>query len=87
MRAHLIDNHSDGAYAVLRFAATCPSRRLPALEVGYRLFFDIDPQHRGLVAVTAEGNTRTFVAAPDATATLLDFRIREQLQPLSDFCR
>ena len=26
------------------------------------------------MAVTAEGNTRTFVAAPDATATLLDFR-------------
>jgi hypothetical protein len=22
---HLIDNHSDGAYAVLRFAAACPS--------------------------------------------------------------
>ena len=72
-REHLIDNHSDGAYAVLRFAATCPAA--PAiLDVGYRLFFDIDPQHRGLVAVTAEGDTRTFVAAPDATATLLDFR-------------
>jgi hypothetical protein len=72
-REHLIDNHSDGAYAVLRFTATCPSA--PAsLDVGYRLFFDIDPQHRGLVAVTAAGSTRTFVAGPDATSTLVDFR-------------
>src|SRR6185436_19763538 len=48
MREHLIDNHSDGAYAVLRFAATCKSA--PAiLKVDYRLFFDIDPQHRGLL--------------------------------------
>ena len=72
-RAHLIDNHSDGAYAVLRFTATCPSA--PAsLEVGYRLFFDIDPQHRGLVAVTGGGATRTFVAGPDTASTLLNLQ-------------
>jgi len=43
LREQLIDNHSDGAYAVLRFAATCPAPPR-VLEVGYRLFFDIDPQ-------------------------------------------
>ena len=35
----LIDNHSDGAYAVLRFAATCPHKPKD-LWVTYRLFFD-----------------------------------------------
>src|SRR5439155_15155062 len=46
--AHLIDEHSDGAYAVLRFTATCAAAP-KALAVGYRLFFDLDPQHRGLI--------------------------------------
>jgi hypothetical protein len=78
VRERLIDNHSDGAYAVLRFAATCPSA--PAsLEVGYRLFFDIDPQHRGLVAATAGGITRTFVAGPDAASTSVDFHADSNL--------
>jgi len=45
---HLADRHSDGAYAVLRFTAHCP--RVPAtLELRYRLLFDLDPQHRGLL--------------------------------------
>ena len=43
---HLIDDHSDGAYAVLRFVATCAAAP-KALSVDYRLLFDVDPQHRG----------------------------------------
>src|SRR5262245_31172039 len=44
----LVDHHSDGAYAVLRFTAHCP--RAPAtLELRYHLLFDLDPQHRGLL--------------------------------------
>ena len=52
MREQLIDNHSDGAYAVLRFTANCAAAP-KVLEVGYRLFFDIDPQHRGLLNLSA----------------------------------
>ena len=49
--AHLVDHHTDGAYAVLRFAVDC--RREPrVLELDYRLFFDLDPQHRGLLRLT-----------------------------------
>ena len=44
----LIDNHSDGAYAVLRFTAVCAAAP-KTLAVGYQLFFDLDPQHRGLI--------------------------------------
>jgi hypothetical protein len=62
---HLIDNHSDGAYAVLRFAAVCPSAP-QALQVTYRLFSDIDPQHKGLLRLQAGGETRTAIFSPAA---------------------
>ncbi len=43
-----VDEHTDGAYTVLPLTADCGA--LPAqLEVGYSLFADIDPQHRGLL--------------------------------------
>src|SRR5262249_34177023 len=51
--AHLIDNHSDGAYVVLRFAASCASEPT-AVRVSYRLFFDLDPQHRGLLQLSRQ---------------------------------
>jgi len=62
---HLIDNHSDGAYAVLRFTAACHS--VPEeLQVTYRLFSDIDPQHKGLLRLEAGGETRTAIFSPAA---------------------
>jgi hypothetical protein len=62
---HLIDNHSDGAYAILRFAAWCPHAPQD-LQVVYRLFFDIDPQHKGLLGLEAGGTTRTAIFSPGA---------------------
>lgn len=60
----LIDNHSDGAYSVLRFTATCAA--VPkTLVVDYRLFFDLDPQHRGLVRLDYEGRTRAGIFSFD----------------------
>lgn len=61
---HLIDNHSDGAYAVLRFAAGCAAipRRL---TIRYALLFDLDPQHRGLLRFEEQGRTHTVVFSPD----------------------
>ena len=44
----LVDHHSDGAYAVVLFSVVCP-RIVGSLEIGYNLFFDLDPQHRGLL--------------------------------------
>jgi len=46
---------SDGAYLSLPLEASCPGE-VAALTVGYRLLFDIDAQHRGLV--TFDGTTR-----------------------------
>src|SRR3954471_750988 len=62
---HLIDNHSDGAYEVLRFTATCAAAP-KVLALDYRLFADIDPQHRGLVNLIAQGTTRAAVLGSDA---------------------
>ena len=45
---HLIDNHTDGAYAVLKLAGACPVA-VAALSVNYSLLFDVDAQHRGLL--------------------------------------
>jgi len=61
---HLIDNHSDGAYEVLRFTAMCPHAPTD-LQVGYRLFSDIDPQHKGLLRLEAGGRTRTAIFSPE----------------------
>jgi hypothetical protein len=60
----LIDDHSDGAYSVLRFAATCAAAP-KTLEVDYRLFFDLDPQHRGLIRLEHEGTTRAGIFSVD----------------------
>ena len=60
----LIDNHSDGAYAVLRFTATCAAAP-KALVVGYRLLFDLDPQHRGLIRLAYQGATRAGILSPE----------------------
>jgi hypothetical protein len=64
LTGHLIDNHSDGAYAVLRFVADCPA--VPqVLTVTYKLLFDLDPQHRGLLRLEEQGRTHTAIFSPD----------------------
>lgn len=61
---HLIDDHTDGAYAVMRFAAACPAVG-SSLDVRYGLFFDIDPQHKGLLRLEYKGASSTGIFSPD----------------------
>lgn len=62
----LVDEHSDGAYAVLRIAADCSARPAGSIGIGYRLFFDLDPTHRGLVRFErAGGSAQTGVLSPE----------------------
>ena len=56
----LLDTHSDGAYHVLRFRATC-TQEPRSLGIEYRLFFDLDPQHKGLLRLSHAGITQTAV--------------------------
>ena len=57
---HLVDEHVDGAYAVLVLTGSCP-RDVRALRVGYGLFFDLDAQHRGLLRISVGGQEGSAV--------------------------
>jgi hypothetical protein len=60
VREQLVDHHTDGAYAVLRFRADC-ARRIRALDVHYALLFDIDPQHKGLLRLSHAATVRSAI--------------------------
>ncbi len=61
---HRADQHSDGSYLVTDFHSDCRAdgRRL---RVAYRLFFDLDPMHRGLLRLRAGSGTRSAVLGPE----------------------
>jgi hypothetical protein len=61
---HLIDDHTDGAYEVLRFNARC-AQSVDALTVQYNLLFDIDAQHKGLLRLESARQTTTGIFSPD----------------------
>ncbi len=61
---HQVDHHSDGAYAVLRFAADCAAAPA-AIEIGYQLFFDFDAQHKGLLNLEYQGRIQSLVFTPE----------------------
>ena len=61
---HLIDDHTDGAYAVLRMAGTCSAGQ-GDLSINYRLLFDLDASHRGLLRLDLDGVTHNAVLSPD----------------------
>jgi hypothetical protein len=60
----LIDEHADGAYVVLMFDVDCGA---PAakLALDYRLFFDIDPSHRGIFTFRNGADLATAVLSPE----------------------
>lgn len=76
----LIDHHTDGAYSVLRFTAACPGTAAPAsLDIGYTLFADLDPQHKGLLKLTHDGETQTAIFDPDSPRQTLSMAAPDRL--------
>ncbi len=64
-----VDEHTDGAYSVLPLQLSCAQGGAAgpqALSLNYTLFADLDPQHRGLLKLTAAGATRTAILGPQA---------------------
>jgi hypothetical protein len=59
----LVTDHSDGAYEVLRFSATCDGA-ISELVIKYQFFFEFDPQHRGLLRVESKRGTYSTVFSP-----------------------
>ncbi|MFT5934201.1 MAG: hypothetical protein ACI9M6_001249 [Hydrogenophaga sp.] len=62
---HQVDEHTDGRYAVLKFVATCPAST-GDVALDYRLLFDLDGLHRGLLRLDIDGLTHSSVIAPDS---------------------
>jgi hypothetical protein len=83
---HLIDHHSDGAYAVLRIEASCAGR-IGTLNIDYRLFFDLDPQHKGLLRLDHGGSTRSSVFAPGRGRQAFASAASSRLAQFLDFGR
>jgi hypothetical protein len=65
-----VDEHTDGGYAVLHLNGSCPGAQ-GDLGLRYRLLFDLDNLHRGLLRLTLDGATHTTVLSP--TSGLVPF--------------
>jgi hypothetical protein len=83
---NLIDDHTDGAYTVLRFRADCPNTPT-ALQVKYTLFFDVDPQHKGLLRLQYQGYSRTAVFSPENAAQQFILSQPGKLNQFLDYSR
>lgn len=81
---HLVDNHSDGAYAVLRLVAECP-RPPAALELTYALLFDVDPQHKGLLRLEYNGVTTASIFGPDKSSQRFELSEAPLLRQFLDY--
>ena len=82
----LVDDHSDGAYSVMRFAATCP-REVTTLEISYSLFADLDPQHRGLLRLEHGVATRTAIFGPERATQSFELAKISALTQFVDYAR
>jgi hypothetical protein len=83
---HLIDSHTDGAYAVLRLQASCPAP-VATLNVDYNLLFDVDPQHKGLLKLTHGATTSTAIFAPDARSQALQVAAPARWRQFADYVK
>lgn len=60
----LVDEHTDGTYSVLQFRAEC-SGPIERLTTDYRLLFDLDAQHRGLLRLTDGAQEQAAMFSPE----------------------
>jgi len=84
---HLVDDHSDGAYAVLKFRADCGVDAYRGATLEYALFFDLDPTHRGLLRVSDGGAVATAVLGPEQPAYQISTLPRSRVAQFFDFAR
>lgn len=84
MIGHLIDDHTDGAYAVLRFRADCNAAS-GSLQVRYGLFFDIDPQHKGLLRLQYKGSSSTAIFSPEKATQEFSLAAPSKWTQFADF--
>ncbi len=83
---HLIEEHTDGAYAVMMMSGTCagpPTR----IDVRYGLLFEIDAQHRGLLRVEGLGPVRNAIFTAEARDLAFDASVASGAAQFGAFVR
>ncbi len=84
--AFLADDHSDGAYSVMRFEGACQTES-HAIEISYSLFADIDPQHKGLLRLEHGGGTRTGIFSPERATQSFELERISAFTQFFDYAR
>jgi HupE / UreJ protein len=84
--AFLADDHSDGAYSVMRFEGKCQVEA-GAIEIRYSLFADLDPQHKGLLRLEHGGGTRTGIFSPERAIQSFELEKISALTQFVDYAR
>jgi hypothetical protein len=69
-----IDEHTDGIYAVVLFDAVCDKNIPSKVTVVYRLMYDLDPYHRGIVTIRSGDKIAGAVLGPSNPMASLDLR-------------
>ncbi len=83
----LVDEHSGGAYAVLRFGADCGAREPAVVEIAYSLFFDLDSTHRGLLRFERGGAAQAGVLSPERPRLAFKAGESSALSQFADYLR
>lgn len=81
----LVDFHAGSAYAVLPFSIECPGGG--PLTLQYRLLFDIDPSHRGLLTIAAGERVRSEVLTPEHNEVSIDASPARLTEQIGQFLR
>jgi hypothetical protein len=80
-----IDEHTDGAYDVILFDAVCDKNIPSKLTVVYRLMYDLDPYHRGIVTIHSGDKIAGAVLGPSNPVASLNLREPERWGEFKSF--
>ena len=69
-----IDEHTDGAYVVILFDAVCDKNIPSKLTIDYRLMYDLDPYHRGIVTIHSGDKIAGAVLGPSNPVASINLR-------------
>jgi HupE/UreJ protein len=83
--AMMVDYHAGSAYAVLPFDTECPSAG--QLTLRYRLLFDLDPSHRGLLTISGGGQVNSDVLTPEHAQIAIDGGPSPLVDQIAQFLR
>ena len=82
----MVDHHAGSGYAVLPFSVDCPPGAGP-LTLRYRLLFDTDPSHRGLLTIAAGEQVTSEVLTPDRADLTIDAGPASLIDQVAEFLR